>query len=83
MMGYMKTISLAVSECEYEAFRRAARDENRPIAQLIREAMTYYREKRLEAKTPLTDLPRLTGHRLVKELPTRDELYDEVFSNRQ
>jgi HJR/Mrr/RecB family endonuclease len=37
----MKTISLAVSEVEYEAFRQAAKVENRAVAQLIREAMAY------------------------------------------
>jgi hypothetical protein len=79
MISGMKTISLAVSESDYEAFRRAAQEENRPVAQLIREAMAFYRKERLEAKTPLTDLPLLVGHRLIQELPARDELYDEVF----
>jgi hypothetical protein len=78
----MKTISLAVSESEYEAFRRAAQEENRPVAQLIREAMAYYREQRLEARTPLVELPLLPGHRLVQALPAREELYSEVFASR-
>lgn len=78
----MKTISLSVSEVEYQAFQRAAKQKNRSVAQLIREAMTYYREKSLEAKTPLTELPLLPGHRQVKELPARDEVYDEMFAGR-
>jgi len=78
----MKTISLAVSESEYEAFRRAAQEKNRPIAQLIREAMVYYREQRLEARTPLVELPLLPGHRPVQALPTREELYSEAFAGR-
>ncbi|CAN5673163.1 hypothetical protein BH24DEI1_BH24DEI1_01980 [soil metagenome] len=78
----MKTVSLTVSEADYEAFRRAARDENRPIAQLIREAMTFYRQAKLEVRTPLSDLPVLVGHRAVTALPERAELYEEVFAER-
>ena len=82
MLFTMKTISLSVSESDYEAFRRAARGKNRPIAELIREAMTVYRTERLEARTPLTELPALAGHRLVVDLPSRDELQDELIGDR-
>jgi len=43
----MKTISLAVSETDYEAYRRASHAQHRPIAQLIREAMAFYRTEKL------------------------------------
>ena len=75
----MKTISIGVSESDYESFRVAAASQGRPIAQLIREAMEVYRLERLERKTPLLDVPVLPGHRLVKDLPSRSELYDEAF----
>ena len=75
----MKTISLSVSEDDYEAFRQASKRERRPIAQLIREAMVVYREERLGTRMPLTDLPVLAGHRQLAPLPSRVELYDEVF----
>lgn len=76
----MKTISLSVSELDYEAFRRAARNLGRPIAQLIREAMARYRAEELEPRPPLRDLPVLAGPRLRTALPSRAELYDEIFS---
>jgi len=76
----MKTISVAVSELDYEAFRRAARAQNRPIAQLIREALANYRAEKLEARTPLIELPILAGHRLISDLPRRAEIYEEIFS---
>ncbi|MGH2960310.1 MAG: ribbon-helix-helix protein, CopG family [Solirubrobacterales bacterium] len=38
----MRTISLAVSEKNYELFRELARAENRSIASLIRDAMASY-----------------------------------------
>ena len=76
----MKTISVAVSESDYETFRWAARQQRRPIAQLIREAMTLYRARKLEVQHPLTDLPILAGHRPVGRLPSRSEIQDEIIS---
>lgn len=75
----MKTISLSVSEDDYAVYREAAKMLGRPIAQLIREAMARYREEELDSKPPLTDLPVLVGHRPLGELPSRGDLYDEIF----
>ncbi|HET6613133.1 MAG TPA: ribbon-helix-helix protein, CopG family [Kofleriaceae bacterium] len=74
----MKTISVAVSEEDYEAFRRVARATQRPIAQLIREAMAHYRGQ-LGAQTSMVDVPVLVGHRPKGDLPARGDLYDEIF----
>ena len=76
----MKTISVAVSESDYEAFRRAARTQHRPIAQLIRDAMAFYRAEKLQGRTLLTDLPVIQGHNPVGPLPDRSEIYDELFT---
>jgi hypothetical protein len=54
---------------DYEAFRFAAKKQNRSIALLIREAMAEYRVSKLEVKTRLLDIPVLPGHRLVGTLP--------------
>ena len=75
----MKTISVSVSKADYEAFRRGSKRLQRSIAQLIREAMALYREERLEQKSRLQELPVLVGHRPLEGLPTRAELYEEVF----
>lgn len=75
----MRTISVSVSKDDYEAFRRGARRGQRPIAQLIREAMAFYRKERLEEKSRLLELPVLVGHRPLSNLPGRAELYDEMF----
>lgn len=79
MVSAMKTISLCVSEDEYATFRRAARAQQRSTAELIREAMALYREVRLERRRPLRDLPLLAGHRALGPVPTRGELYEEIF----
>jgi hypothetical protein len=76
----MRTISVSVSEEDYESFRRAAARERRPIAQLIREAMSEYRLRKLGER--LEHLPLLVGHRQIGEFPTRAEVYDEVFGHR-
>lgn len=81
MSNAMKTISIAVSISDYEAFRRAAKQQNRPIAQLIRDAMVEYRANTLASKTRLTQIPVLAGHRPVGSLPARLDVYDEVFSD--
>jgi len=83
MMNDMRTISVAVSETDYEAFRRAADRQGRPIAHLIREAMAVYRAERLRERTRLTHFPVLVGHRQVAPLPSREELWDEVGAERQ
>ena len=75
----MKTISVGVVDSDYESFRKASKAQGRPIAQLIREAMAFYRQERLEQRTPLREVPALAGHRLVTDLPDRAELYDEMF----
>jgi len=75
----MKTISVSVSKDDYEAFRRGSRRVKRPIAQLIREAMAVYRKERLEEKNRLVELPALVGHRPLCTLPTRAEIYGEIF----
>ncbi len=80
MLCDMKTISIAVSESDYEVFRRAARQREQPIAQLIRDAMRRFRETELEPRSPLRETPVLAGHRPLGELPSRSELYDEMFA---
>ena len=75
----MRKISVAVSNEDYEAFREAARRARRPIAQLIRDAMAFYRQEQLDRRTPLEDIPVLAGHRPTGPLPTRSEIYDEIF----
>jgi hypothetical protein len=75
----MKVISVSVSESDYEDFRRAAREQNRPVAQLIREAMALYRVERLAERRPLKELPVLAGHRPLGPLPSRAEVYEETF----
>lgn len=72
----MKTISLSVSEEDYDAFRAYAKKHDRSIAELVREAMRLYRERlgslsRLETLVVLDSAP-------LEPLPSRAEFYDEL-----
>jgi hypothetical protein len=78
----MKTISVSVSEEDYEAFRSVAASEGRPIALMIREAMAAYRVAVLGRKPSLRTLHVLAGHRAREPLPTREEVYEDVFRER-
>ena len=82
MISDMKSISLSVSEDDYDAFRAAAEREERSVAALIREAMSFYRRERLHERQPLERLPVLAGHEPIAPLPSRVALYDEMFEDR-
>jgi hypothetical protein len=72
----MRTISLAVSEKNYELFRQLAQTEDRSIASLIRDAMAEY-----IAKTGTQPVPPESGTTVVQQLlpgPGRYRIYAEV-----
>lgn len=74
----MRTLRLTVTDSEYEAFRRPAEVAHRPMEQLLREAIAAF-QRESEKKVPLRDLPVLPGHRPLRELPSRADLYEEIF----
>lgn len=61
----------------------AAERQGRPIAQLIREAMEVYQAERLEARKRVEEFPVFAGHRPLAPLPSRSEIYDEVYGEDQ
>lgn len=72
----MRTISLAVSEKNYELFRELAQTEDRSIASLIRDAMADY-----IAKTGGAPAAEQSGTTVVQQLlpgPGRYRIYAEV-----
>ena len=76
----MRTLHLTITDSEYEAFRRAAEVAHRPMEQLLREAIAAL-QPGTRAKNPLRALPVLPGHRPLGELPSRADLYEEMFSD--
>jgi len=51
------------------------------MARLLRDAITLVQREKSEIKAPLRDLPVLSGHRPLGELPQRADLYEEMFSD--
>ena len=82
MLYDMRTISVAVSEAVYEDFKRASREQQRPIAQLIREAMKLYRDSRLLEHEPLRRFEIIEKCKPRGPLPARGEIYDEMTGER-
>lgn len=76
----MKTISVAISEPDYAALKTFAQAEGRSVASVIREAMAAYRATVIDGRTPLRDLPVLAGHSAIAGLPSRADVYDEVWT---
>lgn len=66
----MKTISLSVSENDYEAFRAESTRAGRSIASLIRDAMADYRES-LGGGRRLTRIRPFAGAKPIGEFPAR------------
>lgn len=77
----MKTISLSVSDADYEVFRRAAHEQGRPTEQLLLEALRFFRVEKLQRRERLTDLPVLSGPKPIAPLPTRAELYEDLYGS--
>jgi hypothetical protein len=49
------------------------------MTQLLRDAITVFQPEKFRAKALLRDLPVFPGHRPLGELPSRADLYDEIF----
>ncbi len=69
-----------VSDSEYEALQKAADARDRSVEQLIQDTLASFRRETAETRKPLRDLPVFPGHRAVADLPSRTELYEEMFS---
>lgn len=79
-MRDMKKISLSVSTRDYEAFRVLAAYADRPIAEMIREAMASYLSRRPRPAAPLRTLRTFHAPRPVAPLPQRADLWDDIAS---
>jgi hypothetical protein len=78
----MRTLRVTVSDSEYEAIRKAADAQERSVQQLVQEILAAFQRESVESRKPLRDLPVLSGHRPVADLPGRADLYEEMFSEK-
>jgi hypothetical protein len=76
----MRSLRVTVSDSEYDALEKVAAAQSRTLEQLVRDALMAVRSGFAEARKPLRDLPLLPGHRPLAELPSREDLDEEMFS---
>lgn len=78
----MKPITINVSESTYREFKEYARRQDRKTAELIREAMELYREKKIQdsGATSLRELRPESLGKVLKPLDSKDDLLDEMIS---
>jgi ribbon-helix-helix CopG family protein len=73
----MKPISLHVEEDVYRDIKSLAERVGRPVAEVIREAMSEYLSRRQGGSGSIFDLPPHPSGALLRSW-TRDELLDEM-----
>jgi Arc/MetJ-type ribon-helix-helix transcriptional regulator len=74
----MKQISLSIPNPDYEVYKSMAKQMDRPVSELIREALSLYKEQQLKRLGRLERLSLFPDTALIETLPTREEIYDEV-----
>jgi predicted transcriptional regulator len=77
--GYMKTISVNVSEPVYQDFLEYARRTDRTAAELIREAMELYRAQRIAARRSIRGLAPMDLGEIIAPLDSEDDLLGEML----
>ncbi len=74
----MKVISVYVSAKTYSEFKKHAEAQDRPVAELIREAMELYRSSRIRPQRQLTMMP-TTAKPKLKRRWSREEIQEELL----
>ena len=74
----MRVISIHVSDKTYAEFKRYAQNLDRPVAELIREAMEWYRTHRIQTETILRHMP-VSSRPKLKRRWTREEIQEELL----
>ena len=75
----MRTLRVTVSDSEYDALQKVADARDRSVEQLIQETLASFQRETAGVRKPLRDLPLFPGHRPVADLPSRADLYEEIF----
>ena len=74
----MRTISIHVSEADYAAFKSLAAQDERPVAELIREAMSLWLVGHRRTGGSLSDIRPVDCGALLRPYD-RSEVADEMF----
>lgn len=75
----MKTITINVSEPVYEEFREYSRRCDRPISEIIRQAMEDFRDQRIHRSGSIRAIPVLPIGKMISELGSSDDTLGEML----
>jgi hypothetical protein len=77
----MKAITIHVSEPVYADFQRYAQQQDRPAAELIREAMEAYRQANIRPSRSLCDLRPASIGTILQPWGGRSDLVDDLMDD--
>lgn len=75
----MKTITINVSEPVYEEFREYSRRSDRPISEIIRQAMEDFRDSRIRRSGSIRDIPVLPIGTMIRDIDSTDDSLGEML----
>lgn len=79
----MKAITLNVSEPVYADFQRYAKEQDRPTAELVREAMEAYRQAKIRLPRSLREQQPVSLGAVLKPWSGRQELVEDLLDNQR
>ena len=78
----MKMLTLNVDGLTYAEFKKHAKAQSCPTAEIIREAMNYYLEKAIKKKNSLWELQASSVGRVLRPIESGDEdLLEEMLND--
>ncbi len=77
----MKTITVNVSSSVYEEFRDYSRKVDRPVSELIRQAMEDFRDARLRSVGSVRNIPALPVGRMIRDIDSSDDTLGEMVDD--
>ncbi len=77
----MKTITVNVSSSVYEEFRDYSRKVDRPVSELIRQAMEDFRDARLRSVGSVRNIPALPVGQMIRDIDSSDDTLGEMVDD--
>lgn len=77
----MKTITINVSEPVYRTFQEYARSVDRPTAEVIRQAMEEYRDRRIHRRTSIREVEPLRLGKMLRDVTSGQDLFEEMLDD--
>lgn len=77
----MKTITINVSETVYRIFQEYARSVDRPAAEVIRQAMQEYQDRRIHPRTSMREVKPLCLGGMLHGVEPGQDILEEMLDD--